>query len=1536
MPDVNRAVTPDVNKAPAPRGTRARREAKDQAKGYKDHRKGGTRGAKRDAAIGEQVKELESMTAAAADAADEAKDQFEAACDEIASLREMFNRRKDEEESKAVRRAHPVRASTTDQYYARRTTLSGMIQDIFRRAYEAVEQRIRRGPPGGAADLGGAATTTFRLAAHAWAKTPFPMLVSMTTHWLRRVWSDLAASRVLSTPAALFVRLKEAVGTFTTLYRFSIGQSVVPDRVVEAVRGFWRKVLHQVGGREAGDVLKQALSVLPSPPAVASIDWATKLKVLGVYGRLLGVFVFSAFGLGEFGEELMTKGSPATRAVIIMVESFIRLAGGADPGLTAALGALHVWWQNTGLWRATTMHMYWNRFVVPKLTLNVEVVEYELDEQDMELGEDLRTADMSGAQDLLAAHGANATIRWGRRQYLDLSRISRYLPYVFVCSDVTQERRSRVIPELLSQLASPKIIAHTATTDDVIRARVENAVRSGDRLNYDRYELAAHSPVIMTSETAIMHHKAVRDNARNELKLTTTSDSNARQALFGYGAFDVITPISAHNEFSVHVRQPITAIRDRRPMAVQIFATPDYAPPRPDVDDQGLMLRALAKRTATRTPWDTVPRDYTFYNAFLAWYPGWLRRTLRPLDCPSLYGAEAHALWLDGRDYPVCRKDQLREAYGATRTPPMRGNKTFLKKEDYPTYKEARLIISRDDDLLNLFGPFAVKFQNNMANQWPEIVKNVKPNERLSYFRDHCKRAGDTMYHGDASAAETAHVKRIVKDIVLTNYYHQLSTMASDQAFFRANIAPALYADLRLRAKCMVIRARSIKRSGEADTSCGHAALFVPVEHFIVAWNARRLGRPWDESTHFFICEGDDGAGSLPRDLIPTEAQYAQFNIKRVNNIARDESELGFCRLAADPVSGVQIRDPKTWLSHIAFVPVDNISKRNRPIWLLQKALSAVAEVPACPVIAPIAWSIIDRHSHLFPALEKFLSRTKFLNTYERGETRFAIDNLTFLRKTVPVSARIAVETQFGVCVDEQYRLERIVPNLGDEDVYSVAAEVPDAWVSYFRDHYGQRNAPRHKNTPTSGISSLRGKIRFPAELSLVSALECMVANQQVDQPGWRSGMASPEHATKHETRWGSSTKESFSTKQTTTPEEAAPEEGAVGGGESVPPCHQGPVWSGPGGAGAGRPIVPDLHGATALADRPHIRRSRQLRLLRRANRSRRQTDGNCNNQLPLGADHQRVEGDNGCDAIYGDSVVTVASVLSALGPDGRDARRERLHRPGVHRHDLDRLWNGSRLRAARRLRALRDRPKPDHHDLRRARVLSPERRPACADRHNNPLLPGSERGLALQGSQHCCSRNCRLRVGIIDSDKYDSQFGWRHGHWGSRDDAHLQCQLHRERRVRPRRWRVGRTWHRRRSAVLDAGRRQVYHGGDQRHHARHLLQLPGSRCRCCSDRSSFKLGRPWAWGGATGTLNKLPPQAARPALYGPGGPAGYTRLGPADGFRPVTVSVGPALPTYSTAEQKDRWAEAVIRTVTGLFGGQYKPLPEYPRKKEL
>lgn len=349
---------------------------------------------------------------------------------------------------------------------------------------------------------------------------------------------------------------------------------------------------------------------------------------------------------------------------------------------------------------------------------------------------------------------------------------------------------------------------------------------------------------------------------------------------------------------------------------------------------------ALARRLCRELP----PIDDNELISLGAYVTQWCKDNLEPIAPGGLMTFEE---WLTSTTYPEHRKVELRKVYcelhGAVPSKKRASKvKAFIKSESMivaQVLKSARWICSRTDASKVALGPI-FKSIERVVYRDHHFVKHTPVPERPALVAA-LKTAGAKFIVTDFTAFEASFRDKIIRAVegrvyeYMLQWYPELAKFVVDTLTGENDISTRQGVRVKIHGRRM---------SGDMCTSLGNGLTNL----LLMGYVCNKLGTTWDG-----LVEGDDGIFALYGPL-PQPLHFAAlgFDIKLAE--IRDPSLGGFCGIVGS--EGQVLRDPMRFLQTFGWTTNSIEGGRKVMMGLLRsKALSALYETPACPLVSAIA-----------------------------------------------------------------------------------------------------------------------------------------------------------------------------------------------------------------------------------------------------------------------------------------------------------------------------------------------------------------------------------------------------------------------------------------------------------------------------------------------------------------------------------------------------------------------------------------------------
>lgn len=477
----------------------------------------------------------------------------------------------------------------------------------------------------------------------------------------------------------------------------------------------------------------------------------------------------------------------------------------------------------------------------------------------------------------------------------------------------------------------------------------------------------------------------------------------------------------------------------RLPVASDLGPTSSVvAVPHPDNNDARNLFEGARKRFLSRPPTgdpELLRRLRIHVKKFLA-------DRLTPLASQT---DTTFDTWLENRNYPEWRKQQLREVRKEIDEGMLPKDyhhvKMFGKDENLAEQaKTLRGIHSRTDYFKVLVGPVFAQIDKELF-ALPEFTKKTpvpdRPEKILHKFNMSSKIPGNSDY----TAFET-HMVKIIMAICEFELYHYM-TQHLPKGEFHEHVHHIIGMNV-VRAKWFTLLVEATRMSGEMCTSSGNGFTNLMVGTFA----AQEHGA----TETFAEVEGDDGLfmHNGHSDPTPEWFQRLGFTIKLEY---KPLEEASYCGLIFDPDDLINICEPLEAILTVGWASgkYAGLKTAKKMSLLRSKALSMFYQYNGCPILTSLSQQLL-RLTRSYNTQWAYNSR--LLSQWDR-------DNLTeaenWFRRMPEVrvpglGTRLLMERVFKITVEHQLILEEHFSNmetLKDFDHPLLAVYSPSDWVDY-------------------------------------------------------------------------------------------------------------------------------------------------------------------------------------------------------------------------------------------------------------------------------------------------------------------------------------------------------------------------------------------------------------------------------------------------------------------------------------------------------
>jgi len=372
--------------------------------------------------------------------------------------------------------------------------------------------------------------------------------------------------------------------------------------------------------------------------------------------------------------------------------------------------------------------------------------------------------------------------------------------------------------------------------------------------------------------------------------------------------------------------------------------------------------------------------------------------------------------WLAESNYPLWRREELAAAQrflpGAL---PRKYYefKSFVKSENYPTYKHARTIQAPTDEAKVHFGP-SIAACEHVAFTQPFFIKKVPVSERPAYIMEMFS-PGVRVAASDFSSFEVSWQRAQMEAFEFPFFEHMFSLMPDGKALLDELRAMEM-GRVKLIFKHVTAQIASTRKSGTMNTSLSNGVGNWLVHEF--ASHHLGLGKLTG------IFEGDDGLFYYSSGRFPTPEFYGSLGFSVKLEIHPSIASASFCGMIFDPLERIAVWDPRDFLVRMGWGNgrYARAKASTKAALLRCKALSLAAQTPGCPILDECAQWILRCTRGIDT---RVIMESKLTTWWDRE--RFSVGiraSLPAERSKPGPATRSLVADKFGVSIEEQLAME--------------------------------------------------------------------------------------------------------------------------------------------------------------------------------------------------------------------------------------------------------------------------------------------------------------------------------------------------------------------------------------------------------------------------------------------------------------------------------------------------------------------------------
>jgi len=465
----------------------------------------------------------------------------------------------------------------------------------------------------------------------------------------------------------------------------------------------------------------------------------------------------------------------------------------------------------------------------------------------------------------------------------------------------------------------------------------------------------------------------------------------------------------------------ITDLHKRPIVGVSIGMTAEATLPVPDQADPVSMARGVAKRFASAPPRPD--------RAMLRRLKRFVRKQLdsgRFGSKLSMEEDDSIETWLDSTNYPEWRKDDLRKCEELINKSDPKArreyyvNKSFMKDEEYPEFKYPRGINSRLDSFKVFSGPIFRLIEKRIFAS-PEFIKKIPVKDRPKYIEERLRVLGGKYFNSDYSSFEAAFRKEIMDSVEMVCYQWFTSEHRNGGLWFKV-VSEALTGTNVCKFKYFTAFVKATRMSGDMCTSLGNGFTNLMLLEFI----CEELGLRKPES----VVEGDDSLSNMKDGRCPTKEDFARIGFDIKCETFDELSEASFCGLIYSPEDLINISNPHEVLCSFGWLSGRYAKSKDVKLLALLRccALSLIYQYPGAPIFTTLGCKVLE----LTRSIDiRGVADMRHVNAYDRDLLLECSKDERKIREMAnlvpPIATRLLMEEKFGVSVEEQIRIEKMI-----------------------------------------------------------------------------------------------------------------------------------------------------------------------------------------------------------------------------------------------------------------------------------------------------------------------------------------------------------------------------------------------------------------------------------------------------------------------------------------------------------------------------
>jgi len=469
--------------------------------------------------------------------------------------------------------------------------------------------------------------------------------------------------------------------------------------------------------------------------------------------------------------------------------------------------------------------------------------------------------------------------------------------------------------------------------------------------------------------------------------------------------------------------------------------------PHPCSLDTGTIIAGARKRFLRNPP--------AAETALMEKFRRFVRRRCRKLFTPIPSDADVSVeTWLSHTSYPDWRRKELQLQWDgvASMWDPDKSHRyfrcsSFMKDEDYPTYKHARAINSRSDAFKCAVGP-VFKLIEEQVYRHEAFIKHVPVADRPQYIMGLLYREGAKYFATDYTAFESLFTRQLMEACEFELYAYMTKYLPYGGEFMR--LVREVLGGLNLCVfKDFKVMVEATRMSGEMCTSLGNGFSNLMLMQFMCS----ELGC----SKVRGVVEGDDGLFTMV-GTPPTAEDFARMGLIIKAEVHDTISTASFCGLVFDQEDLINVTDPRKVLASFGWTSRRYARARTSKLVVLLrcKALSLAYQYPGCPIIAELGMYGVrctEKHSSKNAvSFRDLLYRKGHFDSYKTELLLGAMKCGCIPQKKPGMNTRLLVERLYGITLEVQLSIEsylRSLKTIQPLDHWSFPTIFPELWYSH-------------------------------------------------------------------------------------------------------------------------------------------------------------------------------------------------------------------------------------------------------------------------------------------------------------------------------------------------------------------------------------------------------------------------------------------------------------------------------------------------------